>query len=339
MKIVTVLLGYRRPLETKQILEVIRGNEPNNFMLFVDFPREIDNETLITQNNQVKSLVSLVDWDCHFESCFFDENLGPFKAYNEIMRQVFLKYDGVVFLEDDKLPDKDFLPFCYELLQTYKDDQRIRFITGLNLMTTYPPNYPYDYFFSQNSSAWGHATWKRTYDKFSLIDSYHKNTYFRESIKEKYFKHDKFKSIINQAESYEKHSLYHGVPASMEYYLLGPIKYLFSDLVIVPSKNLISDVGATIDTLHGDELKVLPKRIQKHFFTKTYNIDWPIKHPPFVMADENYNPIKSFKFITRFLNFVERAIRIIYFRGPIYAYNRLKRRIKILKNEDYLTRK
>ena len=339
MNIVTVLLGYRRPHETRKIIEILRQNEPQNFMFFVDFPKDLSDSQLISQNKQVQDLKSLINWNINFEFHLFPENLGPFRAYNEIMKIVFSRYEAVVFLEDDKLPNKDFLPFCYELLEKYKDDQRIRFITGLNLRTNYPTNYNYDYFFSNNSSAWGHATWKRTYEKFKLIDIYHNDQYYKGNIKSLYLKNDKFKSIIKQAKSYDLSGLYHGVPASMEYYLLGPIKYLFNDLVIIPTKNLISDVGATKDTLHGDELKVLPKRIQRHYFTPTYSIDWPIKHPIFVMADTTYNKRPNISMLIRSLNFFERAIRILYFRGPRYALDRLIRRIKILRNKDYLRNK
>jgi hypothetical protein len=336
MKIVTVVLGYRRPKETREILNILRQNKPENLMFFVDFPRDSSDDLLISQNDEVKSLVSMIDWECNFEYTFFEENKGPFIAYNEIMSNAFSKYDAVIYLEDDKLPHLDFLPFCIELLEKFKDDHRVRFITGLNLRTFYPKEYEFDYFFSNNSSAWGHATWKRTYEKFKLIDDFHKISYYSDQIYHKYKIIDKFKAILRQAQSYDRYGLYHGAAPSMEYYLLGPIKYLFNDLVIVPTRNLISDVGATKDTLHGDELKVLPKRIQKHFFTPTYNLEWPLKHPKFVMADSFYNDKFSTKNSIRLLNFIERSFRILYFRGFKYAYHRLIRRFYILLNKDYL---
>ena len=57
------------------------------------------------------------------------ENNLPF-ALNE----VFKKYDRIIILEDDCIPNKSFFKFCNSLLEIYKHDNRISQISGNNFL-------------------------------------------------------------------------------------------------------------------------------------------------------------------------------------------------------------
>lgn len=77
----------------------------------------------------------------------------------------FERFESVIILEDDCVPSPTFFPYCEELLERYKDDDRIAYISGLNHFETWDCG-NYDYFFSKSAAIWGWATWKRAWSRF-----------------------------------------------------------------------------------------------------------------------------------------------------------------------------
>src|SRR5699024_6035424 len=60
-------------------------------------------------------------------------------------------------------------------------------------------------------------------------------------------------------------------------------------LVIVPKNNMIKSLGATEGSAHAsNNIKKLPKRTQSIFFMDTYEYDFPLKHPQYIIEDKKY---------------------------------------------------
>jgi hypothetical protein len=274
-----VLLAYARPDETLEIINILRQAKVRKIYFFVDAVREF-NEDLHEKNLRVKSLISQFDWNCELHYHFFDTNMGPFSAYNFAMKLVFEKEDELIYLEDDKYPSLSFFFFCDELLEKYRTDERILFISGLNFKGNYPNDFDYDYFFAEINTTWGHALWKRTYKKFELIDNYLDNDYYRKIIDKLVYKKYKSRGLINMVKKNKSFGRYDGHVASMEYYLLGLLRFLTSSIVIVPRLNQITDVGASEFAVHGDDMRVLTKQQRKLYFKARYEIESPLRQPP-----------------------------------------------------------
>jgi len=64
--------------------------------------------------------------------------------------------------------------------------------------------------------------------------------------------------------------------------------YAHNMLQIVPKYNMICNIGATFDASHAAELKIMPRAIRKIFNMKTYEYDFPLKHPKYIINDKNY---------------------------------------------------
>jgi hypothetical protein len=313
-----VLLAYRRYEETVRIFEVISQIKPRYFYFVVDYPNNPNDLLLLNENNRVKRIVEKIDWQCEVIKLFFDVNHGPFKAYNKAVEAVFKDHDTIIFLEDDTIPNISFFSFCSELLDYYKFDERIRFISGVNQRGLYPNNYKYDYFFAKNNTSWGHAYWKRTFLKFQSTIEMINEKYFLDTVNNSFKTKDKiydFKKIIKQ---YNDKGYRFGQVPSMEWYLLGPMKYLYDSAVIIPSKNLITLVGATEHSENGDSLRLLPKKVQRIFFRENFWIQSPLNHPPHFTIDYNYEPIINpiMKLLIHTQMKFERVIRILILSGP-----------------------
>ncbi len=78
---------------------------------------------------------------------------------------VFSIVEEAIILEDDCLPDPSFFPFCAELLERYRDNDRISMISGFNALEKKLPTRD-SYFFSVIVLIWGWATWRRAWKNY-----------------------------------------------------------------------------------------------------------------------------------------------------------------------------
>lgn len=71
-----------------------------------------------------------------------------------------------IILEDDCLPHQDFFMFCKNLLEKYKNDERVSVITGNNFQSGKKRGEA-PYYFSRYNHCWGWATWRRAWQLYS----------------------------------------------------------------------------------------------------------------------------------------------------------------------------
>jgi hypothetical protein len=95
-----------------------------------------------------------------------DENLGCARGMKEALDWFFSHEEQGIVLEDDCLPHEQFFEFCAFLLEQYRDDPDIWMITGNNLLTEYGRRYG-DYFFA-DGGVWGWASWRDRWVRSSL---------------------------------------------------------------------------------------------------------------------------------------------------------------------------
>jgi hypothetical protein len=80
---------------------------------------------------------------------------------------IFEQAEEAIVLEDDCVPDGSFFRFCEELLERYREDERIMHISGNNFQRGRRRG-DASYYFSRFTHNWGWATWRRAwrfYDK------------------------------------------------------------------------------------------------------------------------------------------------------------------------------
>lgn len=53
---------------------------------------------------------------------------------NKVAEYIWKHVNRCIFLEDDQIPSVTFFHFCSELLEKYKDDERIEMICGNNVL-------------------------------------------------------------------------------------------------------------------------------------------------------------------------------------------------------------
>jgi hypothetical protein len=167
-----LFLVFNRPDVTTKVFAAIREARPPRLYAAADGPREsypddefkcVEVRNLITEN---------IDWPCELHTLFRDENQGCRDAVSSAITWFFEQEESGIILEDDCLPHPDFFRFCDELLDYYKDNEKVMHISGSNFnFGKWYDNA--DYYFSKYAMIWGWATWRRAWKLYDRdLDSF-----------------------------------------------------------------------------------------------------------------------------------------------------------------------
>jgi hypothetical protein len=161
-----LLIIFNRPDTTREVFGAIRKIRPKYLYIAGDGPRkdqEKDNELC----RDARAITKQIDWDCDVHTLFQEHNLGCKRGVSTAITWFFENVERGIILEDDCIPDPSFFGFCENLLDRYRDDERVMMISGTN--------YFFDtikiiesYFFSRWYIVWGWATWRRAWDLYDI---------------------------------------------------------------------------------------------------------------------------------------------------------------------------
>lgn len=164
-----LLVIFNRPDSTARVLEAVRAARPERLYVAADGPRP-DRPDESQKTEEARAVVlNGVDWPCEVRTLFRDRNIGVKKAVGGGIDWFFENEERGIILEDDCLPDASFFPFCEQLLDRYREDDRVMHIGG-NCHLHHPPDSP-SYFFSKYPHIWGWATWRESWKNFSTTSA------------------------------------------------------------------------------------------------------------------------------------------------------------------------
>lgn len=285
--IAVAMVFFNRPDTLKTVFESVREAQPSKLYLIQDGaranrPKDVENIV------KCREVVSNIDWECEVVHDYSDINLGCGKRIFTGLSNVFMHEEYAAIVEDDIVIGESFLPFCKEMCERYKDDQRIHMISGMNHLGVYE-ECPYDYFFSQGGGAiWGWATWARCWNELDWNMEAVSNNYIIDCLKNGNTPNNVGKVIAERA-SVIRQGILKGVSPTFWSLHFGLYGYLGSRLNIVPKYNLISNIGLTGDSAHAtDSVNKLVKRIRVVFFGKIYEMPNKFKHPKYIVDDQIY---------------------------------------------------
>jgi len=154
----TLLLIFNRPDLTAQVMEQVRQAEPSQLFIGADGPRA-DRPDDARRCERAREVSTRVDWDCEVHTLFRDENLGLKEAVSSAITWFFEHVEAGIILEDDCVPHTTFFPYCAELLDQYRNDERVMVVSGNNFQPNHR-TYRASYYFSVYNHCWGWATWR-----------------------------------------------------------------------------------------------------------------------------------------------------------------------------------
>jgi len=164
-----LMIIFNRPEKVRQLVATLGAVQPKKIYILADGPRK-DVVSDIKTTAAARTAAVDIPWECEVHTKFLDENLrSRYKAveYSAVcgLDWFFEENEMGIILEDDCIPDPSFFTFCAELLEKYKDDERIMHISGNNFQDDqiYGDG---SYYFSHFTGVWGWATWKRAWRHF-----------------------------------------------------------------------------------------------------------------------------------------------------------------------------
>jgi hypothetical protein len=185
--------------------------------------------------------------------------------------------EEAIILEDDCLPHPTFFRFCEELLEKYRDDERIMHISGGNFQ--FGQKYGRDsYYFSRYIHIWGWASWRRAWQYYDvdikewvvLCDKDKFLHTFSHRAERKFWKTVWDQVAVGKIDTWD----YQWVFACLNKNAFG----------IAPSVNLVSNIGFGVDATHTNGMSMLANM-------PTVAMEFPLVHPPLfkraVAADEH----------------------------------------------------
>lgn len=317
-----------RPECQKKQFEVLKQARPSILFIQSDGGRNEKEWEAIRENR--KLIDEGIDWECTVYKLYEDKNNGLYAMGKKVCEFIWSTVDRCIFLEDDILPSVSFFKYCAELLEKYKDDERIECICGMNHLGI-SENVNSDYFFSRQGSIWGVATWKRVYQERNSFD-YANDEYVMSLLKQR-TKHNPiaWKRLV----AYGSNEYYEGHTAGGEFWYEFDM-YSKNRLQIIPKKNLISNIGCTENSAHAVELNKMSHGIRRVFNMKTYEIEFPLKHTQYVIPDVLYEKRRN-RIMAYNHPFIEfgRKIEVMFLRSPKENYKRITRKLRrILKGKN-----
>lgn len=297
------LFVFRRPDTTRRVFEAISKARPATLLLIADGPRP-DRKGEADACRQVRDIIAQIDWPCEVFKNFSDCNLGCGERMISGLDWVFSRVEEAIILEDDCLPDLSFFPFCQELLERFRGDTRISYISGCNLVERYSTN-PDSYFLSRIGGIWGWATWRTEWQRYDRYLCDWPELRKRGLLNEIF---DDSKEIKFWTSIFDMMNENRG-PDTWDYqWLYTGLKN--NSLIIVPNANLIANIGfgpGAVHTLDSDPRFILAAR----------TMQFPLKHPI------SYVPLRSLdrkrvqdmlppSLVSRLLRLPRRVIRRLF---------------------------
>lgn len=312
------IIFFNRDDSLKEVYKKIRIARPSKLYLIQDGAREgnvSDSEGIAA----CRKVFDNIDWECEVYKNYSEINLGCGQRVSSGISWVFEQEDRTVIIEDDCIIEPTFLQFCNELLEKYKDDERITLISGLNHFSDWDCG-ERSYFFAQTGAIAAWATWKRVWEQFDFTASDFNDEYNQKAIAASMHhkraakaKIELWKNVYKSGQKGEK----------MRFW--GPqfdyTKFKTGGMCIVPSHTLSSNVGVNAKaTFSGAGLEFMKKSVRGWFFQKTAPMEFPLVHPSVMLVDSEYDkkvydisyPNKLSRLATRVYYYGKRKIYKIF---------------------------
>ncbi|MBE9179724.1 glycosyltransferase family 2 protein [Oculatella sp. LEGE 06141] len=271
MQTPVVFLIFKRADATETVFEAIRQAKPSQLFVIADGPRA-DRPGEAEKCAETRAIIDRVDWDCQVFKNYADQNLGCAKRVSSGLNWVFDQVEEAIILEDDCVPHPSFFPFCEDLLDRHRTDQRIFSISGQNVQFGRRRT-EYSYYFSRFCHCWGWATWKRAWRYFDFDMTLWEEVKTRDFLRDLLVDPRAVKTWTNTFQAtYDRR-----IDSWANRWMFAC--WTQNGINILANRNLVSNIG------FGTESTNTGNRVSRFANMPREAIEHPLQHPPFVMVD------------------------------------------------------
>lgn len=269
------LFLYQRINGVKAIMDVLAVVQPTKLYLLSDFS---DNEEVMARVTEVREYVkSHINWECETICDFANEHRGVFKNIGLGAMRIFEKEEQCIFIEDDNVPDSSFFQYCEELLNRYKNDDKVFMICGTNYDEKVKSDCSYNFVKALLPCGW--ASWGHKFNKYydTTLEKFDDKNYqkvFLSKYTNKTLGKQQLKDILNERNRLLSQRDF----ISWDYHLIATI--MANDfLVAYPKNNLIKNVGVDAYSEHTKHKKKMDVMTKRFCLIDTHSLEFPLSHP------------------------------------------------------------
>ena len=268
MKTAVALIIFNRPDTTEQVFAEVARARPPKLLVVADGPRP-GRPGEAQKCAETRAVIDRVDWDCEVLTNYSEVNLGCQMRPASGLDWVFEQVEEAIILEDDCLPHPTFFPYCEELLERYRTDERVMMISGDNWQYGHERT-PYSYYFSRFTHTWGWASWRRAWRYFDIemkLWAGLRETSWLEDIFADPAQVAYFRQCFDAAHTRQLATVW-----DYQWFFASLAQ---NGLVVLPNTNLISNIGFGTEATHTKDLSVMAR-------VPANEMAFPLEHPPFV---------------------------------------------------------
>jgi len=267
------LIIFNRPQTTERVFAEIARAKPKKLLIIGDGPRT-DRPEDVEKCAAVRAIVERVDWQCEVLKNYSETNLGCGRRPATGISWVFEQVEQAIILEEDCVPHPTFFRFCDELLDRYREDERVMHIAGTNFLFGQKQT-SHSYFFSHHNTCWGWATWRRAWQHFDMAlklwPKLRDTSWLLDIVGD-----------VRAKEFWEKVFVRaHARNGDVDYwdYQWTFACWAQSGLSVLPTRTLVSNIGFGQDATHTKSTNA------KRAFLFAEEMTFPLQHPPSVIRD------------------------------------------------------
>jgi hypothetical protein len=255
-------------------MEAIRAVRPTRLYVAADGPRDREGEAGLCE--AARRVATAVDWPGEVRTLFRDQNLGCRAGVSSAIDWFFEHEPEGIILEDDCMPSASFFPYCADLLDRFRDDDRVMCITGDNFQKDMR-GYRFSYYFSKYNHAWGWASWRRAWRNYDL-DMALFPKFMRSG------RLGQMSSTPGFSKSWEKRfkRAYRGEIDTWDYQWQFAC-WAHGGLTCTPRTNLVSNIGFRADATHTKD----PANASANLAAG--DLLFPLRHPEQVVVSEEFD--------------------------------------------------
>lgn len=151
----------------RQVWDAIKVAQPKKLYFYSNKGRA-EKEGEIERNDEIRSWINEIDWECELHTWFRDECVDVYTSLRGAISWLFENEESGIILEDDIVPTNAFFSFADQMIEKFRDEKKVWYISGDNFHNLNPSGY--DYIFSRYHWMYGWATWRDRWEQIKWSD-------------------------------------------------------------------------------------------------------------------------------------------------------------------------
>ena len=156
-------ITFARPEYASQSFAAIKKAKPRKLYFYSNKARN-DKPNEMLRNDEVRSYINQIDWDCEIVTWFRDEYVDVFTSLWGAIDWVFQNEEEAIIIEEDVVTCSAFFDYMDKLIVKYRDNEKVWMISGNNGAPRFSPANS-KIFPIRLADIYGWASWKKVWEK------------------------------------------------------------------------------------------------------------------------------------------------------------------------------